>query len=109
MNQTHQIETLEAHIGDPVRPRFKTYRIEAQSNAEPIYTLSIGDQQSEVTGDILLANCFPIPPTPIYRTWRNLVQSNMRCGHCWEEVYGPEDLRKHEIDEHGGKHCGEAC
>lgn len=79
-----------------MKPRFSRYKQEPGKSPEPVFIMTIGDQTVEVDGETLLANCYPVPMTPIFRTWKNYVDRKVRCGKCWEPVNGTDELVEHD-------------
>lgn len=79
------------------KPRFKYYD---GFPLEPIYSMWLERGYSDVSGQTLLSHGHPIPPTPTYRTWRDLVRSKRKCGRCFSTVKNSSDLVHHNETNH---------
>jgi len=53
------------------------------------------DIGSDVTAETLLASGQPIPLTPTFSTWRDMVDQKSRCGLCWAVTRGRDDFKRH--------------
>jgi len=72
------------------KPRFKYYWFD-----QPFYSMPVKDGLSDVSGQTLLDNGFPIPITPTLATWHMMIEHKQRCPKCYMVVRGPADVARH--------------
>lgn len=87
------------------KPRFKYYNPGFEEiKPEPIYMLWTEGMKgdNDVCGQTLIDAGFPIPPTPAYETWCQLVRTKQKCGRCFATVRGQADLEQHNRQNHMG-------
>lgn len=63
-----------------MKPRFKYYL--EYPGMEPIAYYS-SPEDSDVSGETLLKMNIPIPLTPTFNTWKQVIATDRRCVRCW--------------------------
>lgn len=82
-----------------MKPRFVYYWTIVKSEA-PV-AMYRDENNSDISADTLHERGLPVPPTPTYNTWKNLVFSQKRCGFCWAETAGTlAAVQDHVMEKH---------